>query len=74
MWGRELYFGTRTWRTGKALERGWIPLLLSSGACPVYLSLQDEEKLRGGFCRLAGIAAAIAFVLAWRLARELRHR
>ena len=34
--------------------------------------------LKGGlaylFCRFGGLAAAFAFVLCWRLARELRHR
>ncbi len=26
------------------------------------------------FCRIGGIAASIAFVLCWRLAKEIRHK
>lgn len=36
--------------------------------------MASPHRLTASFYRIGGIAAAIAFVLAWRLAKELRHR
>ena len=51
-----------------------IPLFISSGEIIPFVAIVRIHTDLGIIHRIGGIAASFAFVLCWRLAREIRHR
>ena len=51
-----------------------IPSSTSSGEIVSFVAIARIHTDLGIINRIGGIAASFAFVLCWRLAREMRHR